>query len=66
MTPAYRSSPPPSCVSPKPHTDASQRLHTHGPIQPMDENTTPTLSRWGLFVLLVIVPIGMLVVERLS
>ncbi len=55
--PAYRyhSSAAPHCVSPRAHTDASQRFQKHGPIVPMDEDadTTPTLSRIGLAVVLI-------------
>lgn len=35
-TPPFRSSKPPHWISPRPHTDAHQRYHTYGPIQPMD------------------------------
>lgn len=60
-TPAtYRSSRPTESVLPRAHRDASQRYRTYGRVQPMDEpsDTTPTLTRVGLFVLAV-VAVGM-------
>jgi hypothetical protein len=38
MSRTYRSSLPDAWVIPRPHTDASQRLHTYGKIQPMQSN----------------------------
>ena len=37
MTAPYRSSKPDHWTSPRPHTDASLRLHHHGKIQPMEQ-----------------------------
>lgn len=52
------SSAPCAWVLPRPHTDASQRLHTYGPVQPMeyDDTGSPVLL-WaigGAFVALAV------------
>lgn len=55
----YRSSRPTESVLPRPHRDASQRFSTYGRVQPMDDqptDTTPTLSRIGLAVVLIVFP----------
>lgn len=36
MTPRYISSRPDQWTMPRPHRDASSRMHTFGPIEPMD------------------------------
>lgn len=62
----YRTTRAPHCVDPRPHTDASQRLHTYGPVQPLDEDISPAGFVKGVASLILLVIVGTLAVVAVS
>ena len=42
-----RSSRPDVSVLPRAHTDAHQRMHTYGPVLPMDHGEQSQLAKWS-------------------
>lgn len=55
MSRSFRSSRPDSWTSPRPHTDASHRLHAYGPVHSYEP-----AAPWGRVILAAVIAFGLL------